>query len=31
MDVCGTMQGPNEFLYTGNFKDWNRILPLNAC
>lgn len=20
-----TMQGPNEFLYTGNLKDWNRI------
>ena len=25
MDVYGTMQGPNEFLYSGNFKDWNRI------
>jgi proline iminopeptidase len=25
MDVYGTMQGPNEFLYTGNLKDWNRI------
>jgi proline iminopeptidase len=24
-DVYGTMQGPNEFLYTGNLKDWNRI------
>lgn len=23
-----TMQGPNEFLYTGNLKDWNRILDL---
>lgn len=21
----GTMQGPNEFLYVGNLKDWNRI------
>ncbi len=25
MDVYGTMQGPNEFLYTGNLKDWNRV------
>tara|TARA_B100000073_G_scaffold231139_1_gene192979 strand:- start:3932 stop:4804 length:873 start_codon:yes stop_codon:yes gene_type:complete len=25
MDVYGTMQGPNEFLYTGNLKNWNRI------
>jgi proline iminopeptidase len=25
MAVYGTMQGPNEFLYTGNLKDWNRI------
>ncbi len=25
MDVYGPMQGPNEFLYTGNLKDWNRI------
>ena len=25
MDVYGTMQGPNEFLYVGNLKDWNRI------
>ncbi len=24
-DVYGTMQGPNEFLYVGNLKDWNRI------
>jgi proline iminopeptidase len=24
-DVYGAMQGPNEFLYTGNLKDWNRI------
>lgn len=24
-NVYGTMQGPNEFLYTGNLKDWNRI------
>lgn len=25
MVVYGIMQGPNEFLYTGNLKDWNRI------
>jgi proline iminopeptidase len=25
MDIYRTMQGPNEFLYTGNLKDWNRI------
>ncbi len=25
MEVYGTMQGPNEFCYTGNLKDWNRI------
>ncbi|MGE0118298.1 MAG: proline iminopeptidase-family hydrolase [Dongiaceae bacterium] len=25
MDIYGTMQGPNEFLYVGNLKDWNRI------
>jgi proline iminopeptidase len=25
MDVYDTMQGPNEFLYTGDFNDWNRI------
>ena len=25
MEVYGTMQGPNEFLYTGNLKNWNRI------
>ena len=25
MDVYCTMQGPNEFCYTGNLKDWNRI------
>jgi proline iminopeptidase len=29
MDVYGTMQGPNEFLYTGNLKDWNRIPDLH--
>ncbi|HEY4163485.1 MAG TPA: proline iminopeptidase-family hydrolase [Dongiaceae bacterium] len=25
MEIYGTMQGPNEFLYTGNLKDWNRV------
>jgi proline iminopeptidase len=25
MAIYGSMQGPNEFLYTGNLKDWNRI------
>ena len=30
MDVYGTMQGPNEFLYTGNLKDWNRIPAMHA-
>ncbi len=32
-DVYGTMQGPNEFLYTGNLKDWNRIPDMHriAC
>jgi proline iminopeptidase len=25
MDIYGTMQGPNEFLYVGNLKDWSRI------
>jgi proline iminopeptidase len=24
-EIYCTMQGPNEFLYTGNLKDWNRI------
>jgi proline iminopeptidase len=28
MGPYGTMQGPNEFLYTGNLKDWNRIPDL---
>ena len=27
-DVYGAMQGPNEFLYTGNLKDWNRIADM---
>lgn len=28
MDPYCTMQGPNEFTYTGNMKDWNRIPAL---
>ena len=28
MDVYGAMQGPNEFLYVGNLKDWNRVPDL---
>lgn len=30
MDPYCTMQGPNEFTYTGNMKDWNRIPALGA-
>ncbi len=30
MDIYGTMQGPNEFLYVGNLKDWNRIPDMHA-
>ncbi len=30
MNVYGVMQGPNEFLFTGNLKDWNRIADLHA-
>lgn len=29
MDVYGAMQGPNEFLYTGNLKDWNRLADMH--
>ena len=29
MAVYGTMQGPNEFLYTGNLKDWNRLAEMS--
>ncbi len=29
MNVYGTMQGPNEFLYTGNLKDWNRLADMH--
>ncbi|WP_231877764.1 proline iminopeptidase-family hydrolase [Ferroacidibacillus organovorans] len=28
MQVYNTMQGPNEFLVTGNFKDWDRFADL---
>ena len=28
MAPYGTMQGPNEFLYTGNLKSWNRIAEM---
>jgi len=33
MAVYGAMQGPNEFLYVGNLKDWRRIdeMPRIAC
>lgn len=33
MPIYGIMQGPNEFLYTGNLKDWNRVGELHriAC
>lgn len=29
-DPYETVQGPNEFLYTGNLKDWNRIADMAA-
>ena len=29
MEIYGAMQGPNEFLYTGNLKDWNRIADMH--
>jgi len=28
MEVYGTMQGPNEFTFTGNYKDWNRLADM---
>lgn len=33
VEVYGAMQGPNEFLYTGNLRDWNRwdALPGITC
>ncbi|MGH1483097.1 MAG: proline iminopeptidase-family hydrolase [Geminicoccales bacterium] len=30
MDVYGAMQGPNEFLYVGNLKDWQRLDQMHA-
>jgi proline iminopeptidase len=30
MNVYGTMQGPNEFLYTGNLKSWNRLADMHV-
>ena len=30
MDVYGAMQGPNEFLYVGNLKDWCRLDEMAA-
>ncbi len=30
MDVYGTMQGPNEFTFTGNYKDWSRLAEMHA-
>jgi len=29
INVYGVMQGPNEFLFTGNLKGWNRIADLH--
>ncbi len=29
MGPYGTMQGPNEFLYVGNLRDWNRVPDLH--
>lgn len=29
-DPYETVQGPNEFLYTGNLKDWNRITEMGS-
>ncbi len=28
MEVYGTMQGPNEFTFTGNYKNWNRLADM---
>ncbi len=28
MAVYGTMQGPNEFTFTGNYKDWSRLADM---
>jgi proline iminopeptidase len=29
MGPYATIQGPNEFLYVGNLKDWNRVSDLS--
>jgi proline iminopeptidase len=29
MDVYGTMQGPNEFTFTGNYKNWSRLADMH--
>lgn len=29
MVIYGTMQGPNEFTFTGNYKDWNRLADMH--
>ncbi len=29
MAVYGTMQGPNEFTFTGNYKDWSRLADMH--
>jgi proline iminopeptidase len=29
MAVYGTMQGPNEFTFTGNYKDWSRLAAMH--
>ncbi len=29
MEVYGTMQGPNEFTFTGNYKDWSRLAEMH--
>lgn len=29
MDIYGTMQGPNEFTFTGNYKGWSRLDDLH--
>jgi proline iminopeptidase len=30
MVVYGTMQGPNEFTFTGNYKDWSRLADMHT-
>jgi proline iminopeptidase len=29
MVIYGTMQGPNEFTFTGNYKDWDRLADMH--